>query len=123
MKAFLLVFLGGGLGSMLRYLAYRTLSHTSYPVFLSTMAVNIAGSLLLGIIMGYAIKQGNFNQNTLLILTTGFCGGFTTFSTFAYDNMALLKSGDYLNFALYVVGSLLLGIAAILVGLYASKFF
>ncbi len=121
MKAFFLVFLGGGLGSMVRYLVYRSMSHTTYPIFLSTMAVNIAGSLILGIIMGYSLKQGNFNQNALLFLTTGFCGGFTTFSTFAFENMSLLRAGDYLNFSLYSFGSLAAGILAVLAGLFLSK--
>ncbi len=87
------------------------------------MAVNIAGSLILGIIMGYALKQGNFNQNTLLFLTTGFCGGFTTFSTFAFENMTMLRAGDYLNFSLYSIGSLVAGILAVLAGLFLSRLF
>lgn len=123
MKAFFLVFLGGGLGSMFRYLVYRSMTHSPYPIFISTMAVNIAGSLILGIIMGYALKQGNFNQNILLFLTTGFCGGFTTFSTFAFENMTMLRAGDYLNFSLYSIGSLVAGILAVLAGLFLSRLF
>ncbi|QED37826.1 fluoride efflux transporter CrcB [Antarcticibacterium arcticum] len=123
MKTFFLVFLGGGLGSMARYLAYRAMSQTSYPIFISTMAVNIAGSLLLGVIMGYALKQGNFSQNILLFLTTGFCGGFTTFSTFAFENMSLLRAGDYLTFSLYSIGSLVAGILAVLGGLFLARLF
>ena len=121
MKAFFLVFLGGGLGSMFRYLVYRSMAHTTYPMYISTLAVNIIGSLILGVILGYSLKQGNFNQNILLFLTTGFCGGFTTFSTFAFENQALLRAGDYLNFSLYSIGSLVVGILAVVAGLYLSK--
>lgn len=121
MKAFFLVFLGGGLGSMVRYLVYKLMAHTTYPMYLSTLAVNIIGSLILGIILGYSLKQGNFNQNVLLFLTTGFCGGFTTFSTFAFENQALLRAGDYLSFSLYSIGSLAAGILAVVAGLFLSK--
>ena len=121
MKAFFLVFLGGGLGSMVRYLVYKLMAHTTYPMYLSTLAVNIIGSLILGIILGYSLKQGNFHQNVLLFLTTGFCGGFTTFSTFAFENQALLRAGDYLSFSLYSIGSLAAGILAVVAGLFLSK--
>lgn len=121
MKAALLVFLGGGIGSMLRYLIYKLMGYGTYPVYFSTLIVNVVGSLLLGILLGYSVKQGNWSENSLLFLTTGLCGGFTTFSTFALENQALLKAGDYLNFALYTFGSISLGILAIFLGLYLSK--
>ncbi len=123
MKALFFVFLGGGLGSAFRYLLYRLMSNENFPVYWGTFTVNIIGSLILGLIMGYSLKEGNLSQNTLLFLTTGFCGGFTTFSAFAFENHAFLRAGDYLNFTLYGLGSLLLGIAAIMLGLFASKFF
>lgn len=123
MKAALLVFLGGGIGSMLRYFIYKGMGHGTYPVFVSTLIVNAAGSLLLGILLGYSVKQGNWTENSLLFLTTGLCGGFTTFSTFALENQALLRSGDYLNFFLYTFGSISLGILAVFLGLFLSKLF
>lgn len=121
MKAFLLVFAGGGLGSVFRYLVYRLLSNGTFPDHIGTLFVNITGSLILGFILGYSLKGGISNQNTLLFLTTGFCGGFTTFSTFAFENLALLRSGDYLNFSLYVFGSLFAGLLAVFAGLLLSK--
>lgn len=106
---------------MLRYLIYKLMGYGTYPVFISTLLINVAGSLLLGILLGYSVKQGNWSENSLLFLTTGLCGGFTTFSTFALENQALLKAGDYLNFSLYTFGSISLGILAIFLGLYLSK--
>lgn len=121
MKAFLFVFLGGGLGSALRFLIYRLMAQEPISFPYATLLVNVTGSLILGMILGYTLKEGNFSQNSILFLTTGFCGGFTTFSAFAFENQAFLRSGDYFNFAIYVFGSLFLGIAAIFLGLFLSK--
>ncbi|MDX1544563.1 MAG: CrcB family protein [Christiangramia sp.] len=88
-----------------------------------TFIVNIIGSLLLGAILGYAIKTNTLNNPTNLILGVGFCGGFTTFSTFSFENYSLIKSGDYLSFSVYFFGSLILGILAILIGILISKLF
>lgn len=121
MKAAFLVFLGGGIGSTLRYLIYKFMGYTTYPVFISTLLINVTGSLLLGILLGYSLKQGNWSENSLLFLATGLCGGFTTFSTFAFENQALLRAGDYLNFSIYTFGSIFLGIIAIFAGLFLSR--
>jgi CrcB protein len=123
MKALLIIFLGGGLGSIFRFIIYKLMNNGNYNIPYGTFVANITGSLILGFLLGYSLKNGNLSQNTLLFLTTGFCGGFTTFSTFAFENQAFLRAGDYLNFAIYGFGSLLLGIAAVMLGLFASKFF
>ncbi len=121
MKAVFLVFLGGGLGSIARFLIYKLMLAGNFSLPYGTFVANITGSLILGFILGYSIKHGNLSQNTLLFLTTGFCGGFTTFSTFAFENQAFLRAGDYFSFAIYAFGSLFLGIAAVILGIFLSK--
>lgn len=122
MKQLLLVFIGGGLGTVLRFLATK-LFYTANGFPYGTFFVNILGSLLLGLVLGYALKTASISSNTTLLLATGFCGGFTTFSTFMYENQVFLKSGDFVLFALYTIGSFALGLLAVFLGLWAAKFF
>jgi len=121
MKQFLLVFVGGGLGSGLRFLVGKYLNSTATGIPYGTFAANILGSLLIGIILGMAAKNESISQNQILFLATGFCGGFTTFSTFAYENHVFLKSGDFTSFALYTIGSFVIGFLAVFAGMYVVK--
>lgn len=105
MKSLLLVFLGGGLGSTLRYGIGKYLNGAATGFPYCTFAVNIIGSLSAGIILGIAAKNDSISQNTMLLIATVFCGGFTTFSTFAYENHLFLKNGDFRLFTLYTFGS------------------
>ncbi len=125
MKQVLIVFLGGGLGSVCRYLLsvlmHRYTFFSGYPM--GTFLANILGCLLIGLIAGWAEKAGGIRQEWTLLFTTGFCGGFTTFSTFALENNFLLKEGNYTLFFVYTIASLVLGLAAVFLGMEIIKNF
>lgn len=121
MKAVLLVFIGGGFGSVLRYWIGKLLNNPNDGIPYGTFAANIIGSLLIGIILGLAAKNDALSQNQTLLLATGFCGGFTTFSSFAYENHVFLKTGDFTSFALYTIASFVVGFLAVFLGLYLVK--
>ncbi|WP_142783457.1 fluoride efflux transporter CrcB [Changchengzhania lutea] len=121
MKNILLVFFGGGFGSILRYIIGKYLNNSQTGIPYGTFAANILGSLLIGIILGMAAKNNALTQNHTLLLATGFCGGFTTFSAFAYENHVFLKSGDFTSFALYTIASFIIGFLAVFFGMYLVK--
>ena len=109
----LLVALGGAVGSVGRYLVSKNLEG-SFPW--GTLTVNIVGSLLIGFLTGLVAK-GTVSPEMKLLLVTGFCGGFTTFSTFSNESFQMLKVGDALLAALYIGGSVSLGILAVFLGM------
>jgi len=121
MKAVLLVFLGGGIGSVLRFWIGKYLNNANNGIPYGTFLANILGSLLIGVILGLAVKNNTLSQNQTLLLATGFCGGFTTFSTFAYENHMFLKAGDFTSFAIYTIASFVVGFLAVFLGLYLVK--
>jgi CrcB protein len=121
MKQLLFVFLGGGLGSVLRYIIGKFLNNLETGIPYGTFVANILGCFLIGLILGLASKTNALTQNQTLFLATGFCGGFTTFSSFIYENQLFLKSGDFISFALYTVGSFVLGFFLVFAGLYLVK--
>jgi fluoride exporter len=114
LKNLILVGMGGMAGSLLRYACSLLLRPGSFPW--ATFTVNIAGSLLIGLLMGYGSRNNSSGQDLQLLLVTGFCGGFTTFSAFSADNLLLLKDGRMGMFVLYAGASVLLGLLATYVG-------
>lgn len=109
LKNFLLVGLGGMMGSMLRYACYLVFRHASFP--LATFIVNIAGCFIIGLLIGYSNKYYH-NTGLQLLLATGLCGGFTTFSAFSADGLRLMQEGRTGMLAAYIGGSVLLGVLA-----------
>lgn len=94
--SFLFVFLGGGVGSVLRYWIGKEFNTTSGAAFpTGTLLVNLTGSLLIGLFWGIAEKSNQLTSPIQLLLITGFCGGFTTFSAFSQESLLLLKAGNW----------------------------
>ena len=120
-KDIILVGVGSGIGGVFRYLVSLLTCqvHNGFPW--GTFIVNIAGCLLIGILWGVTSRFTNISSSFSLLLMTGFCGGFTTFSTFSKESMTLLQTSNYFLFALYVIGSVLLGIIAVALGYITVK--
>lgn len=121
MKQLILVFLGGGIGSILRYLIGKAFNNTIPNFYLGTFLANLIGCLLIGFTLGIATKNNLLTPNQTLLITAGFCGGFTTFSSFALEQYTFLKNGDLLHFILYTACSILFGVLAVALGFWISR--
>lgn len=118
----ILIFIGGGLGSVLRFIVSSNIAEkVSSGIPWGTFAVNVIGSFLLGSIIGLAHKMELASSQYLVLFTIGFCGGFTTFSTFAYENILAVKSGQFLVAILYTAISIVVGLIAAFAGLSIFK--
>lgn len=119
---FLLVGLGGGLGSIARYACQRCIGNLYPNVFpWGTLAVNCIGCFLIGLFWASSFKQTTDATNWKLFLMTGICGGFTTFSAFTLEGITLIKEQRTGLFFLYVAASVLLGLAATYIGVKIIK--
>lgn len=109
-KDLLLVGLGGGIGSMLRFAAAAVIPSKQFPW--ATFIVNIIGSFVIGLVVALSLKNESFAANWKTFLAAGVCGGFTTFSAFSAENMRLLQEGKPGIAAIYILLSIILGIIA-----------
>ena len=121
-KHLLLVGFGGFIGSVGRYLLSSVMTKTfpnSFPV--GTFVVNVLGCLIIGVIYGVADRFGWLTQEWRLFLATGICGGFTTFSAFAYEGFRLIETSQYLTFGGYVILSVIICLLAVFFGVALSR--
>ncbi|MGC3944376.1 MAG: fluoride efflux transporter CrcB [Chryseolinea sp.] len=122
MKTVVLVGVGGFIGSIARYLTTLYFNKVVPPPFpFGTFVVNIIGCLLIGIFFGASERFNWLNSEWRIFLTTGICGGFTTFSAFAYENVRLLQSENYLTFAMYAAASFVVCLLATFGGIALAK--
>jgi len=122
LKALIIIWIGSGLGGTLRYMVQELVLrsfHTVYP--LGTFLINIFGSFCIGVFFVISERYNWMTSEWRWFLITGLCGGFTTFSSFSYENISLLKQGDYLYFVLYLFLSVTLGLLATFLGTLTIK--
>lgn len=123
MLNFFAVFLGGGLGAVIRYMTgvyFERNLHLELP--LATYTVNIVGCFILGFLYILFINKTDVHSAVRLALTAGLCGGLTTFSTFSVELFEMLRTADYANAAIYLFFSVAVGLAAVMIGAYFAKF-
>lgn len=124
MRQLLLVGIGGFFGSIARYLASKlNISWSFHDIPMGTFTVNIIGSLIIGILMGLFMKSEAPVTNLRLLLVVGFCGGFTTFSSFTNENFMLLQNGQFLTSLIYILGSVILGVLFVYIGYLITNIF
>tara|TARA_B100001029_G_scaffold94025_1_gene77163 strand:+ start:1157 stop:1531 length:375 start_codon:yes stop_codon:yes gene_type:complete len=121
LKEIIAVFIGGGIGSVLRFMVNKIefISENNIPY--PTLISNILGCFILGLVLGYFLKNENPNSILFVFLTVGICGGFTTFSSFSYENLELLENGQIFTFLTYMFGSLVVGMISVYSGTYLFK--
>jgi CrcB protein len=121
-KGFLIVGLGGAIGSMLRYAVQKFFQAQSAAAFpTGTLLVNISGCFLIGILWGLVSRSLSWNEEMKLLLMTGFCGGFTTFSAFTLEGIGLLKENKTALFLVYLTASVVGGLLATFIGIRIAK--
>jgi CrcB protein len=122
MKQILVVGLGGGAGSILRFLTSKWLVQSDKCGFPSaTFAVNVLGCLLIGLLIGWSQRHNALDGDMRALLVAGFCGGFTTFSAFSLENVQLVQAGHYGTLLVYVFATLIIGFAAVYAGFLLTK--
>lgn len=118
----LLVMTGSALGGALRFVLSHLIQSRSSSFFpWGTFVVNVVGCFLMGLVVAWVTKSTKEAEGLRLILATGFCGGFTTFSAFAAENVQLLKDGHPLYFFVYILVAVVTGILALAMGISLIK--
>jgi len=114
--------IGGALGTALRYLLTLAIQERAAGGFpIATLLINITGSLLLGFLMRYGLEGSSASPELRLMLTTGFCGGFTTFSTFSYETARLLEGGEWQRGVAYIVASVVACLGGTVIGFALAR--
>lgn len=121
LKSFLLVGAGGAVGSMARYAVSYLFSKIATGQFpAGTFIINVTGSLIIGILFGLTARSQWLQQGGILLLASGFCGGFTTFSTFAVENVNLMQKGESITSLIYIAGSVIIGLLLCRLGMWLT---
>ncbi|HEX8268597.1 MAG TPA: fluoride efflux transporter CrcB [Flavobacterium sp.] len=122
LRTILLVAIGGAVGSVLRFLTSILVNKYFQSAFpLATFITNVIGCFLIGIMIGLLEKNNLANSDLKWLLVTGFCGGYTTFSAFGYENFSLLQSQNSLIALAYIGASVISGLFAVWLGLTLSQ--
>ena len=122
MRTFWAVAIGAALGGVARYYLASAIQQRVGPTFpWGTLVINVSGSLLLGVLMRYALATPSVSAELRAFLTTGFCGGYTTFSTYSYETAALLEDGQYGRAGTYALASVVLALVATFAGFVLAR--
>ena len=121
MTSLISIAVGGALGALARYGTDKLFSLFIGQNYWGTMAANLVGSFLLGIIVAGLINKTSTPQHLGLFLTVGFCGSFTTFSTLTVSSITMLERGDHLNLIVNLIGSVTIGLCAAAGGIWIGK--
>ena len=122
MKVFWSVALGAPVGGLARFYLTGFIQQRAGEDFpAGTLVINITGSFLLGFIVRYALQSGAVSPEVRALLTTGFCGGYTTFSTFSYETASMLEDGEYSRASFYIGASVLISLVGTFAGFVAAQ--